>query len=1309
MRTHGWGVGLGVAFALGGCGAKHVAPPAPWSVTLTEMDGASWCATSGDACVPADGGARAASGAFLRTSDVGRALATLDDETTAELGPGAAFTLADGDPRIVDIRSGVVIVRRSPHAPAPTGKYARVAVKVGTRIARLDAGVPTVLAVRAREGGDRSALSVDHGVVTINESPRLTELRAGDTVAVVKGQEVDRRALFTGMAARVEIPRQESASRGAPRGLGTMTARAPGTEEIVAGVRLASHHVRAIVQHGFARTEIEEVFANDTDRTLEGRYVFAVPTRAVTARLALWVGDKLVEDEVVEKKKAAAIFKNIVDDTVRPRDPALLEWVASGELSLKVFPIPPKGTRKVVLAYDEALVIAGDEVHYVYPLSLGEARANTIDDLAISVTVTDPEGAPLDVETPHYNATIARDAKTVTATFDAKSFAPTADFVLGWRTPKPSPIDAAAFVPAWGTPSDLGLDRTAKAAGTQSYGAVRLAIGFADGVGPPAFKKRDRVIAIDTSHSQSPETLAAQVKLAMAIARALEPDELVALLACDSACTSYPEKGLAIAVDATFTAAERWANALSPGGSSDVAGALLAAASRLDDVVGGQIIYVGDGVATSGELSPLQIARRAKPLLSQKKADLRFIGAGPTIDAATLSLLARELGATYQPLVTGQSLVRRIDALVASLRMPVVHAPTLKLPETMVDVYPRTLPNLVLGEELLVVARLTSGNDGLIDVTGELDGASWGNRYALSWGTASDHQAAVVPRMWAAQRIDDLILMHDPKSDKESIELSKRFHVLSRLTSMLVLENDAMFAAMGVKRTVAPDGTYNAQAAQAEQLQLQLLSVLGGSAAMPGNLNDLSSNNNGVGPSGGLRLGQGGGSIGLGGTGIPSQAPATGTRKAEIAVISVGASPPIANVNVVIAGGARARARGCYQRGLAQDPSLAGSVAFTLAVGPDGDVMNVTMAPNGNISGQVVACIQSVLRSLRFAAPEGGGATVRGSFRLTSVDAPAQPTQPPGMPSYTPPQPPTALTRASDDAWRSAGDDAIAKLRAASDASPQSRLKREAFVRGLLVRGRFEQAMTVARSFVEMDPDLPTARELLSYAAAAAGDTKTALLAVDAAVETNAASVKSHLRAARAFESAGDERRACAHWRSLVEIDASEEWRYESIRCRARALGDREGALADAHAIEKPGKLVEKLLPLLTSGEVPAFDPSSAAFGQMEVSVTCASGVVDCPIPLVVAPNGTVFSPLTPADARSTARMIAITVLRDGAYHTMLVGGGNDAKGGVVVRAGGVTQKFSFSHGGVQSVAISDVSVPPPWLASLGLGGRFAW
>ena len=144
-----------------------------------------------------------------------------------------------------------------------------------------------------------------------------------------------------------------------------MTARVPGTTEVISGVGHTKHDVRVVILDGFARTEIEEVFQNDTSQVLEGRYVFPLPPDATISRLALWVGSNLVEGEIVEKKRAAAVFNEIVEDTVRPRDPALLEWVAGGDLSLRIFPIPAKSSRRVLLAYNQALAESGAIMEYV--------------------------------------------------------------------------------------------------------------------------------------------------------------------------------------------------------------------------------------------------------------------------------------------------------------------------------------------------------------------------------------------------------------------------------------------------------------------------------------------------------------------------------------------------------------------------------------------------------------------------------------------------------------------------------------------------------------------------------------------------------------------------------------------------------------------------------------------------------------------------------------------------------------------------------------------------------------------------------
>ena len=93
------------------------------------------------------------------------------------------------------------------------------------------------------------------------------------------------------------------------------------------------------------------------------------------------------------------------------------------------------------------------------------------------------------------------------------------------------------------------------------------------------------------------------------------------MLACDSACRTFPEDGLATAGSATIEDAGRWLAAIEVGGSSDIAGALLAATKRIGSDRAGQIVYLGDGAASAGELTAETIAARVRPEIVARKID----------------------------------------------------------------------------------------------------------------------------------------------------------------------------------------------------------------------------------------------------------------------------------------------------------------------------------------------------------------------------------------------------------------------------------------------------------------------------------------------------------------------------------------------------------------------------------------------------------------------------------------------------------------------------------------------------------------
>ena len=96
------------------------------------------------------------------------------------------------------------------------------------------------------------------------------------------------------------------------------------------------HKVTVDIRDQIARTVIEESFVNHTDGRLEGVFHFPLPQDASISGFGMWIGDELVEADVVEKQRAREIYETILRER---RDPGLLEWTGGNIFKARVFPI----------------------------------------------------------------------------------------------------------------------------------------------------------------------------------------------------------------------------------------------------------------------------------------------------------------------------------------------------------------------------------------------------------------------------------------------------------------------------------------------------------------------------------------------------------------------------------------------------------------------------------------------------------------------------------------------------------------------------------------------------------------------------------------------------------------------------------------------------------------------------------------------------------------------------------------------------------------------------------------------------------
>ena len=139
-------------------------------------------------------------------------------------------------------------------------------------------------------------------------------------------------------------------------------------------IQLARVQVDAEVVGLAARTRIEMEFRNPNDRALEGELQFPLrPGQAITG-FALDIDGELRPAVPVEKAKGRQVFEDVTRTRV---DPALLEVTGGNNYKLRVYPLPARGTRRVVLEIAETLMRsdrAGRSVlDYQLPLQFGQS------------------------------------------------------------------------------------------------------------------------------------------------------------------------------------------------------------------------------------------------------------------------------------------------------------------------------------------------------------------------------------------------------------------------------------------------------------------------------------------------------------------------------------------------------------------------------------------------------------------------------------------------------------------------------------------------------------------------------------------------------------------------------------------------------------------------------------------------------------------------------------------------------------------------------------------------------------------------
>lgn len=548
-----------------------------------------------------------------------------------------------------------------------------------------------------------------------------------------------------------------------------------------------SSQVRVEMVNRVLRYEVRETFVNTGRGLGEADYLFPLPAGAAFEDLKLSINGELVAGETMNAADARRIYEDIVR---RQRDPALVEWMGTGLLRTRIFPINPGEEKQVVVRFQSVAQREGDALRIDYVRGT-DPNAGTMP--VARPQVDDPEA----VESGnHFVLTYAGSSEF------GSPYSPTHRLSVRERGNR-------RVVTASGENREvtilLPLRRSTSAALSVLTHRSDSDAGFAlITITPPAARTRatprDLTFVLDVSGSMRGQKLSQAKAAGHALLATLTREDRFRLIDFATDVNTFRD-GFVAATPENLRAARRYLDGLRAEGSTNISGALREALGvRTDGERLPLVVFLTDGEPTVGERDPEVIAA----LAGRHRGDARLftVGVSADVNANLIERLAVEGHGTPHFVRNDEDVERPVSLLASRLTSPLLTDVRVRVDGVrLTHLLPQLPLDVFAGQDLVLLARYEGQGTASIQVEGRsaTGRVSWTTRAAFPRRTMAN---AFVPRLWAAQRIGWLAAEKrkggaNREMDAEIRSLGERYGIPTEFSSYLVVEPEMLRAGAG--------------------------------------------------------------------------------------------------------------------------------------------------------------------------------------------------------------------------------------------------------------------------------------------------------------------------------------------------------------------------------------------------------------------------------------------------------------------------------------------------------------------------------
>ena len=562
---------------------------------------------------------------------------------------------------------------------------------------------------------------------------------------------------------------------------------------------LLNTDVNIVVNGLVARVSVMQEFENTGQEWVEGVYVFPLPDEAAVDHMRMYIGERFIEGEIREKEQARKEYEQAKSEG---RKTSLVEQQRANLFTTSVANIAPGEKVIIEIEYLEDLKFEEGVFSLRYPLTLtpryipgrttedrqGSGWSADTDLVNDASSITPPmvsssnshrvslhasvnAGMPLEIIASRYHPVNVSEANGNYLVSLAGGRAPMDhDFELLWRpTPAATPRAMVFAEDIAGQPHYLLM-------------VVPPEPELVTGAGMP----REMIFIIDTSGSMHGVSLE-QAKGALAQAlQTLRPGDYFNVIEFNS--NTRPLYPASVTADSNNVAsAKQFVENLRSNGGTEMYSAL-SFALRSPAVPNHlrQIVFITDG-AVGNEDGLFK-------LIDSQLDDARLFTVG--IGSAPNSWFMRKAAETGRGSFTIISALHEVgekmDRLFRKLESPQVTDIDVRWPSgVVIDSYPGVVPDLYLGEPVVVKARASGAfrQGDTVSVVGNSVGGAWSKELSLG----ARPQSSGIAALWARARIEDLLdRMRRGASEDETraavVETALTHHLVSKFTSLVAVD-----------------------------------------------------------------------------------------------------------------------------------------------------------------------------------------------------------------------------------------------------------------------------------------------------------------------------------------------------------------------------------------------------------------------------------------------------------------------------------------------------------------------------------------